>query len=423
MLRGCSEAAPRSYPFDSTETGGNVYDKYGTSNPIARRLMAGFMSQLDELVERTGAREAHEVGCGEGELAIRLARRGIRMRGTDAFPQVLEEARRRAETAGVEIDFEASAGRDPRPRSPCRRADRLLRGARAPRGPGARARGPGRPGSPVADRERPPRAALARAQPGAALLRRRARQHPRPPEPLVQARLRAVSHAPVRGNRDAGARLPGPWPSAAYNRRLHEASATRCCESAARPPGRRRRGRPRRRLGTRHAPDGLGPDGPLQPGAGPRQGPGADRPVALGHQRQGLGRRPLLLGEEPRHGRAHHSALCGDRGTGRRQARPRRGRQRAAHGPSQVDPGQRHPARELRLRRGPRAPRAADPRAVDADRLGPHPARGGVPRDPAAARGALGGGPLPARLRHRRGDHPRPGDGGDDLRRRSSSPT
>jgi 2-polyprenyl-3-methyl-5-hydroxy-6-metoxy-1,4-benzoquinol methylase len=90
------------------EAGGNVYDKYGTSNPVARRLMAGFMGQLDELVERTGAKEAHEVGCGEGELAIRLARRGIRMRGTDAFPQVLEEARRRASAAGVEIDFEAT---------------------------------------------------------------------------------------------------------------------------------------------------------------------------------------------------------------------------------------------------------------------------------------------------------------------------
>jgi 2-polyprenyl-3-methyl-5-hydroxy-6-metoxy-1,4-benzoquinol methylase len=89
------------------EAGGNVYDKYGTSNPVARRLMAGFMAQLDELVERTGAKEAHEVGCGEGELAIRLARRGIHMRGTDAFPQVLEEARRRAAVAGVEIDFEA----------------------------------------------------------------------------------------------------------------------------------------------------------------------------------------------------------------------------------------------------------------------------------------------------------------------------
>jgi 2-polyprenyl-3-methyl-5-hydroxy-6-metoxy-1,4-benzoquinol methylase len=90
------------------EAGGNVYDKYGTSNPVARRLMAGFTYQLDELVERTGATDAHEVGCGEGELAIRLAKRGIRMRGTDAFSQVLEEARERASAAGVEIDFEAT---------------------------------------------------------------------------------------------------------------------------------------------------------------------------------------------------------------------------------------------------------------------------------------------------------------------------
>ena len=82
--------------METAEAGGNVYDKYGSSNPIERRLMAGFMAQLDELVERTGAKEAHEVGCGEGELSIRLARRGISMRGTDAFPQVLEEARRRA---------------------------------------------------------------------------------------------------------------------------------------------------------------------------------------------------------------------------------------------------------------------------------------------------------------------------------------
>ena len=93
---------------EAAEAGGNVYDKYGTSNPVARRLMAGFMGQLDELVDRTGAAEAHEVGCGEGELAIRLARRGIRMRGTDAFPQVLEEARRRASATEVEIDFEAA---------------------------------------------------------------------------------------------------------------------------------------------------------------------------------------------------------------------------------------------------------------------------------------------------------------------------
>jgi 2-polyprenyl-3-methyl-5-hydroxy-6-metoxy-1,4-benzoquinol methylase len=92
----------------SADAGGNVYDKYGTSNPIARRLMAGFMARFDELVERTGASDAHEVGCGEGELAIRLARRGISVRGTDAFPQVLEEARRRAAAARVEVGFEAA---------------------------------------------------------------------------------------------------------------------------------------------------------------------------------------------------------------------------------------------------------------------------------------------------------------------------
>lgn len=92
----------------AAEAGGNVYDKYGTSNPVARRLMAGFTGELDELVGLTGATEAHEVGCGEGELSIRLARRGLRVRATDAFGQVLEEARRRASAAGVEIAFEAT---------------------------------------------------------------------------------------------------------------------------------------------------------------------------------------------------------------------------------------------------------------------------------------------------------------------------
>jgi SAM-dependent methyltransferase len=92
----------------AAETGGNVYDKYGTCNPIARRLMDGFMRHLEVLVERTGAREAHEVGCGEGELAIRLARRGLRVCGTDAFVEVLEEARERARLADVEINYEAT---------------------------------------------------------------------------------------------------------------------------------------------------------------------------------------------------------------------------------------------------------------------------------------------------------------------------
>jgi SAM-dependent methyltransferase len=93
----------------TADAGGNVYDKYGTSNPVARRLVAGFLADLDELVERSGVNAAHEVGCGEGELAIRLARNGLRVRGSDASPAVVEEARQRAQAAGVEIDFEVSA--------------------------------------------------------------------------------------------------------------------------------------------------------------------------------------------------------------------------------------------------------------------------------------------------------------------------
>ena len=69
---------------------------------------------------KTGAGEAHEVGCGEGELATRLARSGLRVRGTDAFPQVIEEARARARAEALEIDYEATpvAGARPGPRTP-----------------------------------------------------------------------------------------------------------------------------------------------------------------------------------------------------------------------------------------------------------------------------------------------------------------
>lgn len=51
---------------------GNVYDKYGTTNPIARRLMAGFFGAFDDLYRQSGARRVLEVGCGEGKLAQRL---------------------------------------------------------------------------------------------------------------------------------------------------------------------------------------------------------------------------------------------------------------------------------------------------------------------------------------------------------------
>jgi 2-polyprenyl-3-methyl-5-hydroxy-6-metoxy-1,4-benzoquinol methylase len=85
--------------------GGNVYDKYGTRNPIERRLVDGFLEQVCELADRTGAGEAHEVGCGEGEISMLLARRGLRVRGSDASAEVIAEARRRSQAAGVGVDY------------------------------------------------------------------------------------------------------------------------------------------------------------------------------------------------------------------------------------------------------------------------------------------------------------------------------
>lgn len=75
---------------------GNVYPKYTTRNPLARLLMANFMATLRQLVERTGARDVHEVGCGEGFLARHLAADGYRVRGSDLSPTTIAEARRRS---------------------------------------------------------------------------------------------------------------------------------------------------------------------------------------------------------------------------------------------------------------------------------------------------------------------------------------
>ncbi len=55
---------------------GNVYDKYGTSNPIARWLMNGFLDAVTELYDQAAASSVLEVGCGEGMLAHRLIQSG-----------------------------------------------------------------------------------------------------------------------------------------------------------------------------------------------------------------------------------------------------------------------------------------------------------------------------------------------------------
>jgi 2-polyprenyl-3-methyl-5-hydroxy-6-metoxy-1,4-benzoquinol methylase len=52
---------------------GNTYDKYGSTNPVVRRLMGGFERTLDELMARAQPYSLLDVGCGEGVLVHQWA--------------------------------------------------------------------------------------------------------------------------------------------------------------------------------------------------------------------------------------------------------------------------------------------------------------------------------------------------------------
>jgi 2-polyprenyl-3-methyl-5-hydroxy-6-metoxy-1,4-benzoquinol methylase len=89
---------------------GNTFDKYGSTNPVVRRLMARFESDLDELFAQAGPASVLDVGCGEGVLTERWAERlGTgRVVGID-----LEDEKLAAEWAGrrrENLEFRATSG-------------------------------------------------------------------------------------------------------------------------------------------------------------------------------------------------------------------------------------------------------------------------------------------------------------------------
>jgi 2-polyprenyl-3-methyl-5-hydroxy-6-metoxy-1,4-benzoquinol methylase len=52
---------------------GNTFDKYGSTNPVVRRLMAGFEHTLQELFTQAAPESVLDVGCGEGVLTEQWA--------------------------------------------------------------------------------------------------------------------------------------------------------------------------------------------------------------------------------------------------------------------------------------------------------------------------------------------------------------
>jgi 2-polyprenyl-3-methyl-5-hydroxy-6-metoxy-1,4-benzoquinol methylase len=86
--------------------GNRSSEKYQSSNPVARFLVSNFLTTLMDVVGRTGAREAHEIGCGEGQITGLLARQGIRVRGCDVSDDALQVAASEAARANLPIAYE-----------------------------------------------------------------------------------------------------------------------------------------------------------------------------------------------------------------------------------------------------------------------------------------------------------------------------
>jgi len=87
---------------------GNTYDKYGSTNPVVKRLMAGFHSATDELLARAAPRSILDVGCGEGVLTEEWAERlgDGRVVGIDLPDPKLEAQWERRARANLEFRAE-----------------------------------------------------------------------------------------------------------------------------------------------------------------------------------------------------------------------------------------------------------------------------------------------------------------------------
>lgn len=87
---------------------GNFYNKYETKNPVARILVQGFMNVLTDMVKAVGAKDVHEIGCGEGFLAPILGGPGIRLRGCDISDECVDQAGLYASKNKIEAAYRSS---------------------------------------------------------------------------------------------------------------------------------------------------------------------------------------------------------------------------------------------------------------------------------------------------------------------------
>ncbi len=126
---GAAVSATITRDAEGTVTG-NTYDKYGSTNPVVRRLMATFERDLGELFESVDPASVLDVGCGEAILTHKwaTARPHTRVVGFDLEDPAIQaewEQRTRAQPrvpdpagAGA-LPVRATASSRSRPRSRC----------------------------------------------------------------------------------------------------------------------------------------------------------------------------------------------------------------------------------------------------------------------------------------------------------------
>jgi cyclopropane fatty-acyl-phospholipid synthase-like methyltransferase len=95
------EACYRTQPADGTDVRAAGWD-IGQAQPLVEEL------------ERAGAFGPHvlDAGCGTGENALYLARRGHRVTGVDGAPTAIEHARVKAAARGIDAEFAVTDARE-----------------------------------------------------------------------------------------------------------------------------------------------------------------------------------------------------------------------------------------------------------------------------------------------------------------------
>src|SRR3990172_5834143 len=98
------------------------YEAIVETNPLHARMRERFLAWLEEAFGP--GMHVLEAGCGTGTEAVHLARRGVRVTATDVSPRMVDLARARVRTEGLEdpVPGPALAGGAPRggPRGPAR---------------------------------------------------------------------------------------------------------------------------------------------------------------------------------------------------------------------------------------------------------------------------------------------------------------